>query len=125
MPELYFKEEAYQIVGICMEVHRILGHGFLEIVYKDAIEYELAKKQIPYEREKEYLVHYKNSILTHRFFADFVILENIVLEVKAAEGGLSDVFCSMVINYLKVSACKVGLLVNFGRMSLEHKRLVF
>ena len=125
MPELYFKEEAYQIVGICMEVHRILGHGFLEIVYKDAIEYELIKNQIQYQREKEYLVNYKNSILAHKFYADFVILENIILEVKAAEGGLTDVFTSMLINYLKVSACKVGLLVNFGRKSLEHKRLVF
>ena len=125
MPELYFKEEAYQIVGICMEVHRILGHGFLEIVYKDAIEYELVNKQMIYQREKEYLVNYKNSILPHKFYADFVISENIILEIKAAEGGLSDVFTSMLINYLKVSCCKAGLLVNFGRQSLEYKRYVF
>ena len=125
MPELYFKEQAYQLVGICMEVHRILGHGFLEIVYKDAIEYEFCKKQIEYSREKEYLIHYKDSILTHRFYADFVVFENIILEIKAAENGLCDEFISRVINYLKASGCKVGLLVNFGRSKLEYKRLVF
>ena len=119
------KEKAYKIVGICMEVHRILGHGFLEIVYKDAIEYELRTRQIEYKREKEYLIYYKDSTLTHRFYADFIVYENIILEVKATENGLCNEFISRVINYLKVSACKVGLLVNFGRKSLEYKRLIF
>jgi GxxExxY protein len=125
MIELYLKEESYQIIGMCMEVHRILGHGFLEIVYKDAIQYELTKKQIPYEREKEYIVPYKDTILTHRFFADFIVFENIILEIKAADGGISDEFTSRIINYLKVSSSKVGLLVNFGRKNLEYKRFVF
>ena len=123
--EIYYKEEAYQIVGICMEVHRTLGHGFSEIVYKDAIEYEFNKHEIHYEREKEYVVPYKNVILSHRFFADFVVFGDIILEIKATEGGICDEFISMLINYLKVSACRVGLLVNFGRKSLEHKRYVF
>ena len=108
-----------------MEVHKILGHGFSEIVYKDAIQYELIIRQILYEREKQYLVSYKNVILAHKFFADFVVFENIILEVKATEGGLCEEFTSRLINYLKVSACKVGLLVNFGRRSLEYKRFVF
>ncbi|HKH61071.1 MAG TPA: GxxExxY protein [Flavitalea sp.] len=125
MPEIYLKEEAYQIVGICMEIHRILGHGFLEIVYKDAIQYELTRREIEYVREKEYQIHYKDSILTHRFYADFVILESIILEVKATENGLCNEFVSRVINYLKASGCKVGLLINFGRSKLEYKRLVF
>jgi len=125
MSELIFKNKTYQIIGIYMEVHRTLGHGFSEIVYKDAIQYELVKLEIHYEREKEYTVPYKNITLTHRFFADFVVFGDIILEVTAAEGGLSDVFTSMLINYLKVSACKVGLLVNFGRKSLEYKRFVF
>ena len=60
---------------------------------------------------------------TNDFFADFVVFEEIILEVKAAEGALTNEFTAMLINYLKVSACKVGLLVNFGRKSLEHKRL--
>ena len=125
MSELILKDKTYRIIGICMEVHRLLGHGFSEIVYKDAIQYELAQNEIVYEREKEYVVPYKNVILAHRFFADFVVYGDIILEVKAADGGLSDVFSSMIINYLKVSACKVGLLINFGRQSLEHKRLIF
>jgi GxxExxY protein len=119
MSELIFKNKTYQIIGICMGVHRTLGHGFSEIVYKDAIQYELDKLEIFYEREKEYGVTYKDIILAHRFFADFVVFGDIILEVKAAEGGLSDVFTSMLINYLKVSACKVGLLVNFGRQSFR------
>ena len=64
-------------------------------------------------------------ILSHRFFADFVVFKDIILEIKATEGGICDEFISMLINYLKVSACRVGLLVNFGRKSLEHKRYVF
>ena len=123
--ELYYKEEAYQIVGICMEIHRILGHGFLEIVYKDAIQYELIKKGMSYTREKEYSIQYKDSVLTHKFYADLVVCENIILEIKATENGLCDEFISRVINYLKASGCRVGLLVNFGRKSLEYKRLIF
>ena len=115
MSDLIFKNRTYQIKGICMEVHRTLGHGFSEIVYKDAIEYEFNKHQISYEREKEYVVHYKNVILCHRFFADFVVFGDIILEIKATEGGTCNEFISVLINYLKVTACRVGLLVNFGR----------
>ena len=107
------------------EVHHNLGHGFLEIVYKDAIEYELVQRKIKYDREKEYCVAYKDVTLAHSFFADFVVFDTVILEIKAAENGLCDEFISRMLNYLKVSGCKVGLLVNFGRKSLEHKRLVF
>ena len=107
-----------------MEVHKTLGHGFSEIVYKDAIEYELIRQNIFFEREKEYLVPYKNIILTHKFYADFVAYREVILELKAVEGGLCTEFTSRLINYLKVSDCKVGLLVNFGRKSLEYKRFV-
>ncbi len=67
MNDLLYKEEAYKIIGTCMEVHNNLGAGFLEIVYKDALEYEFNKNNIPYEREKEYMVHYNNIILPHKF----------------------------------------------------------
>ncbi len=73
MDEFIYREESYRIIGILMEVHRNLGKGFSEIVYKDAIEYELTQNQISFEREKEYTVKYKNSILKHKFYADFVI----------------------------------------------------
>jgi GxxExxY protein len=73
MEEYPLKEESYKIIGICMEVHRVLGKGLLEIVYKDAIEYEFKQNGIPYEREKKYEIMYKGTILPHNFFADFVV----------------------------------------------------
>ncbi|HEY8690273.1 MAG TPA: GxxExxY protein [Chitinophagaceae bacterium] len=79
--EYPLQKESYQIIGICMDVHRILGKGLLEIVYKDAIEYEFNTKKILYQREKKYEVEYKGIILPHYFFADFVVFDNIILEV--------------------------------------------
>ncbi len=108
-----------------MEVHRHLGHGFLEIVYKDAIEYELKAKGIDYGREVEFAVDYKDTVLSHKFYADFIVYGNIILEIKAQEGGLADQQIAQTINYLKVSGCKIGILVNFGRKSLEYRRLIF
>ena len=124
-PEFFLKEETYQIIGICMEVHRELGHGFSEVVYKDAIEFEFREKNILYEREKEYQVFYKERVLQHSFYADFVVFNNIILELKAIEGGISDDNIAQTLNYLKVSDSKVGLLINFGRRKLEYKRLIF
>lgn len=98
---------------------------FLELVYKDAIERELYVKQIPFDREREYKIQYKGAILRHKFCADFVVNNSIILEVKAAEAGLANLHIAQTLNYLKVSECKVGLLVNFGRESLEYRRLVF
>ncbi len=117
------QKESYQIIGICMDVHRTLGKGLLEIVYKDAIEYELNKKNIFYEREKKYEVKYKEIILPHYFFADFVVYNKIILEVKAQKG-IVDEHYSWVINYLAISKCPLGLIVNFGENSLITKRLI-
>ncbi len=124
MSNLIFKEEAYQIIGTCMEVHNHLGYGFLEIVYKDALEYEFKKKGIPYEREKQYEVNYKDIILPHKFYADFVVFDKIILEVKAVSG-FDDKFYAQCINYLKVSQKRLALLVNFGQGRLMYKRIVF
>ncbi len=118
-----FQKESYEIIGICMEVHRILGKGLLEIVYKDAIEYEFKKKEIPYEREKKYEVEYKEIILPHCFFADFVVYNKIILEVKAKKG-IVDEHYNWVINYLGISKCPLGLIVNFGENSLVTKRVI-
>ncbi|MBL7849424.1 MAG: GxxExxY protein [Cyclobacteriaceae bacterium] len=107
-----------------MEVHRILGHGFLEVVYKDAIELEFTEQGIPFSREEDYEIEYKGSVLRHRYRSDFVVYDKIILEVKAQEGGLNSASQRQTINYLKVSGCKVGLVINFGRSSLEYKRLV-
>ena len=121
--EYPLQNESYQIIGVCMEVHRILGKGLLEIVYKDAIEYEFKKKEIIYEREKKYIVEYKGIILPHYFFADFVVFDKIILEVKAQKG-IVDEHYNWVINYLGISKCPLGLIVNFGENSLITKRVI-
>ena len=84
MADIILKEESYQFIGICMEIHRELGMGFKEIVYKDALEYEFKSKKINFIREKEFKIQYKDIILPHRYYADFIIHDSIILEVKAS-----------------------------------------
>jgi len=124
MSNLIYKEEAYKIIGKCIEVHNNLGAVFLEIVYKDALELEFRKAGIEYEREKKYEVNYKGVILPHKFYADFVVMDKIILEVKAISG-ISDEFIAQAINYLKVSENKLALIVNFGELRLNYKRIVY
>ncbi|MDH4471944.1 MAG: GxxExxY protein [Fluviicola sp.] len=124
MKTFLFEEKTYEIIGICMEVHSQLGSGFSEIVYKDALEYELRNREIAFEREKEFAVHYKNTILPHKFYADFVVMDDIVLEIKTATN-LSKEHMEQTINYLCVSGLQIGLLVNFRSRKLEYKRLVY
>src|SRR4051812_36787338 len=123
MAEILFKEESYKLIGLCMEVHRILGKGFKEVVYKDALEIELKKANIHFEREKRFQIEYKGVILPHQYFADFVINGVIILEVKAVST-IIDGFVTQTINYLKASNIKLGIIVNFGEASLTHKRVV-
>ena len=118
------KEETYQIIGVCMEVHNTLGAGFLEVVYKDALELEFLKSGIPFEREKEYSVNYKGTILPHHFIADFVIFDQIILEVKGVKS-IAEEHIAQTLNYLKVSGNEIALLVNFGELKLNYKRLIF
>lgn len=120
---IIYKEESFKIIGICMDVHNQLGAGFLEIVYKDALTYEFKKAGIPYEREKKYEVAYKDIILPHKFYADFVVYDKIILEVKGVSG-IIDEFIAQSINYLKVSENKLALLVNFGEIKLNYRRIV-
>jgi GxxExxY protein len=124
MTDLIFKEESYIIIGKCMEVHKQLGFGFKEIVYKDALEYEFQKAGIPYEREKKYAIEYKGIILRHKFFADFVVYDKIILEVKGVSG-ITDDFITLAINYLKASKEHLALIANFGEPSLNYKRVIF
>ena len=94
-----------------------------EFIYKDAIEYECKHKQYFYEREKEFLIHYKDIILPHKYFADFVVFGKIILEVKSCEGIVQE-HIGQTLNYLAASKLKVGLIVNFGKDSLDYKRIV-
>lgn len=117
------KDETYQIIGTCMEVHNQLGAGFLEIVYKDALEYEFRNTGILFEREKEYTVNYKGIILPHKFYADFVVFDKVILEVKGIKA-IADEHVAQAINYLKVSDNQIALIVNFGELKLSYKRLI-
>lgn len=125
MEDILYKSEVYEIVGLCMEVHNYLGYGFLGIVYKDALEIEFINIQIKYEREKEFRINYKGRFLNRKFNADFFVMNKILLEVKATREGISNEYITQTLNYLKASGCKLGLLVNFGKSSLEYKRLIF
>jgi GxxExxY protein len=82
---LIYREEAYRIIGLCMEVHGVLGKGHSEVVYKDALEYELSVNQVPFSREKSYEIKYKDIILPRGYNADFVVYDKIILEAKAIE----------------------------------------
>ena len=119
--ESYLEQETYKIIGICMEVHRNLGPGLLEIIYKDALEIEFKENNIPFEREKEFAIEYKGKILPHKFYADFVVNEDVILEVKAIKE-FSNEHIAQILNYLKLAQSEIGLLVNFQTKSLQYKR---
>jgi len=121
--DLIYKNECYKVIGICMEIHRILGRGLREIVYKDAMEYEFKKHKIPFKRENEYCVTYKDIILKHNFYADFVVFDDLILEVKACEFIHED-FIPITLNYISIAKSPLGLIINFGAQSLEHRRVI-
>jgi len=123
MGELIHKEEAFKIIGCCMEAHRELGKGHNELIYKDALEIEFNRQNVPFKREQEYKITYKGIILPHNYFADFIVWDKIILEVKAIEQ-LTDSHVKQTLNYLAASKLKLGLLVNFGEDSLSYKRVI-
>ena len=120
---LVYKDEAFKIIGAAMEVHKELGCGFLEPVYQEALEAELMMQQIPFEREKEIFITYKGMQLNKSYRADFICYDKIVVELKSVSE-LNNEHEAQVINYLKATGYKVGLLINFAERTLKHKRLV-
>ena len=106
-----------------MEVHTELGMGFKEIIYKDAMEYELAKNSIPYRREKKFEIVYKGIVLPHSYFADFIVYDSIILEVKATSMIVNS-FVKQTTNYLKASGLRLGIIANFGEKSFVSKRII-
>jgi len=121
---IILKEESYQLIGICMEIHRDPGMGFKEIVYKDALEYEFKSKKINFKREKEFKIQCKDIILPHRYYADFIIHDSIILEVKASYMIVNN-FVTKTVDYLKASGLQLGIIANFGEKSFNSKRVVF
>ncbi len=123
MTDILFKKESYEIIGICMEVHRVLGMGLKEVNYKDAMEMDFIEKQIPFEREKKYEVFYKGKRLYHPYYADFILYDSIVVEVKSCTT-LIDTHTAQTLSYLAVADKKLALLINFGEKSLAYKRIL-
>jgi GxxExxY protein len=122
--ELVLKEEVYEIIGAAMEVYWQLGRGFLEPIYQEAFEIELSRRRIPFEVKRELTIVYKEQQLDKTYVPDLVCFDQIVVELKALER-LSGVEQAQLLNYLKMTRMKVGLLINFGsRVKLEWKRYV-
>jgi len=121
--DFLFKDECYEILGCCMNVHSELGCGFLEAVYQEALGFEFRSNSITYEREAQINIHYKGIILDKKYYADFICYDEIVLELKSVKV-LEDVHSAQLMNYLKACNKRVGYLINFGARSLEYKRFV-
>ena len=120
--EIIYKELSYAIVGAAMEVHRILGPGFLEAVYEAALAHELTLQGIPFERQKELPVYYKGQLVGH-YVADFVVDGQIILELKAVSA-LTKAHEAQAHNYLAATGLSLAILLNFGAESLQQKRIV-
>jgi GxxExxY protein len=124
MTELLYKEEVFAIVGAAIEAHRELGSGFLEAVYQEALEIELESRKIPFKARKELAISYKDRQLKKAYEADLVCFEKIIVELKVLDK-LSGKEEAQVLNYLKASGLRVGLLMNFGAHGkLEWQRYV-
>jgi GxxExxY protein len=123
MGNILYKEESYQLLGVLFDVHNELGGGFLEAVYSDAIQHELKLRSIPFEREKQYKIRYKDIILPHYYFADFVVYDKIILELKSTTN-LNDRHTAQCLNYLKISGNKLAILANFEADKLIHQRII-
>lgn len=117
-------QRTYKIIGCAMEVHKELGCGFLEAVYQEALGKEFELQGIRNFAQPVIEIYYKGSPLDKRYQPDYVCYEEVVVEIKAISG-LSGLEEAQVINYLKATGFKVGVLINFGAGSLEYKRLVY
>jgi GxxExxY protein len=122
MNDIIYKAESYNIIGAYMEVHRVLGCGFLEEVYQEALEREFIERKIPYVRESQLNILYKGELLNKHYKADFVCYDKIIIELKALSELITD-HQSQTINYLKAANFKLSILINFGTKSLEYKRI--
>ena len=123
MTDLIYKEEVFAIVGAAMEVHNVLGAGFLEAVYQEALEIELAARHIPFIAQQELRIAYKGRYLKKSYIADFFAFEDIIIEIKALEQ-LTSREIAQLLNYLNVTGAKVGVIINFGSIGrLEWRRM--
>ncbi len=124
MTRLLLEQETYAVTGAAIELHRTLGSGFLENVYQEAMQLELTARSIPFEAEVPLNINYKGQSLTQKYYADLICFGQIIVELKALNQ-LSGTEDAQLLNYLKATGLRVGLLFNFGSHGkLERKRLV-
>jgi GxxExxY protein len=123
MTDLIYRDEVYAIVGAAMEVHSVLGPGFLEAVYQEALEIEFEARKLPFVAQQELRIAYKGRFLKKTYVADFYAFEDIIVEIKALER-LTSNEVAQLLNYLNATGAKVGVLINFGSIGrLEWKRM--
>ena len=124
MAEILFKEESYKLMGAMFEVYKEMGCGFLERVYRECVELELADQEIPFIPQAELTLNYKHHKLKSRYVPDVICYEKIVLEIKALKA-IADEHRAQVHNYLKASGYRLGIIANFGHYpKLQYERIV-
>ena len=118
-----YKDLTHEIIGAAMEVHRELGSGFLEYVYEEALCYELNLREIYFESQKELDIYYKDLLIPKKYKPDLMVENKVIVELKATSG-LTEIEEAQLLNYLKATKLRIGLLLNFGKKSLEIKRRI-
>ena len=118
---MIYQKESFDIIGAAMKVHSIMGPGFTEKVYQDALALEFRERNIPFQREVSIHASYKGIELEGTFIPDFICYDKIIVELKAVRD-LDDVHRSQAINYAKVAGYNLSILINFGNTSLEYER---
>ena len=119
---LLYEEETYTIIGAAIEVHRELGHGFLEAVYQEALEKEFREKSIQFQREVPLRIYYKKRPLNKYYIADFICYNKIIIELKTVSVITKNHY-RQLLNYLTATGLKLGLILNYGKQSLEYRRI--
>ncbi|MFN7840130.1 MAG: GxxExxY protein [Pirellula sp.] len=124
MSNIKYKDESYQILSACFEVHNEMGSGFLESVYQECLAIEFQFRSVPYAAQKQLALHYKGKQLESVFIPDFICFETIIVELKALSE-FTDKHRGQVHNYLKATGYELGILINFGsHPKLEYERIV-
>ena len=124
MNELQLKDEVYAVVGAAMEVYNVLGHGFLEAVYQEAMELELTERRIPFEPQKLLTIMYKGRCLKKEYITDLMCFSSLIVELKVMER-LTPREEAQLLNYMHATGVRVGVLINFGHSKgLDWKRMV-
>ena len=115
--------DIYNVVGAAMEVHSILGRGMAEPIYQEALAIEMKKRGMIAEREKELRLHYKDVLMEKKYYADFYY-EGLIIELKSVEEICSD-HRAQLFNYMRITGCSRGLLLNFGEKFLRSERYLY